>query len=1125
MTPAELPFGTITRLPARIVAPLPPPAELVAGAEVTLRQSTADRVNLHMAGGSRTAVTIEATGQRAARSMADLLASPWPRLTAIEHCNGADIVLAAHEFTARLHWPASMRIGITEPVLAELRGRMQRRDATAAEVALRLAEELLLPAFSPGGELRCLMSAGIDIADPARPFRMHGAAMSADIRRDDDGCLTITRVMGKLAPAARVVLVEADIGFAPLAELEPLSPVARGQLATLTVGTDQYLRLWTQYAELDRKRLTDRAREIGAFRYQGWEATSDGSVRFTLARPDSEALANLREAVAGEEIALQAAQDPPGFLSEARAEVETPAPPPRNKRRRRPRMAVGQVTDNDIDGDGRWIALRPARDGLIDAPPRQGYLSISQFGSEIAMSRREQAHEAIRRGTAPMRQLGLLLEGQPLPFPPAAGGIPSLSRDVVAILGGQPTDQQKLAVEIAVNTPDLAVIQGPPGTGKTQVIAAIVKRLEELADPDADPVGLFLITSYQHVAVENVAERVQPFGLPALKLGRSRREAAETTSTTRTWVERNIPLLREEMARADDNRQVALLRELRERLQRYINGHHLLEETAEMLEATAALAVGLVPLATANRLRQLAACLRQEVREQTAGQSPARDRAYRAAYALRYVAAAFEDDGRQTADALVAALQAANITLAEADQGLLRDARKPGQAADPGFLVALGRLRERLLRELAPDRRPVSVRMAPRTDVADALADVVGEARTGLAAGSAGLALVLDDYLGELERNEWRVRNALAQYTAARAETCQGCAGIATRNTWAAVRPRGFETVIIDEAARANPLDLLIPMAQARRRIILVGDHKQLPHVLEPDIETEMTKTLGAEAAAALRTSLFERLFASLQDRAVNGEVRRTVTLDRQFRMHSALGNFVSEVFYANAVGSDLQRDRDLAHGLEMFTKDGRERVAVWIDVAAHEGPSRRGRSAGMHGLETPTKSKTRPAEVPPIRFVVGQVRERRPGETIGVISFYKDQVLLLRRQLAAHADYVHVGTVDELQGREYPVVLLSMTRSNNLTFTDPRRDAEPQEVAMLRDRAARLRFGFLMLENRMCVALSRQKRLLVVVGDRRMLSYPEAEFAVRPLVAFDRLCGGDFGMRLEWIDDDLRVH
>ena len=36
-----------------------------------------------------------------------------------------------------------------------------------------------------------------------------------------------------------------------------------------------------------------------------------------------------------------------------------------------------------------------------------------------------------------------------------------------------------------------------------------------------------------------------------------------------------------------------------------------------------------------------------------------------------------------------------------------------------------------------------------------------------------------------------------------------------------------FDTVVIDEAARANPLDLFVPMAMARRRIILVGDHRQ----------------------------------------------------------------------------------------------------------------------------------------------------------------------------------------------------------------------------------------------------------------------------------------------------------
>ncbi len=42
-----------------------------------------------------------------------------------------------------------------------------------------------------------------------------------------------------------------------------------------------------------------------------------------------------------------------------------------------------------------------------------------------------------------------------------------------------------------------------------------------------------------------------------------------------------------------------------------------------------------------------------------------------------------------------------------------------------------------------------------------------------------------------------------------------------------------FPTVIVDEAARANPLDLLIPVTQASERVILVGDHRQLPQVID----------------------------------------------------------------------------------------------------------------------------------------------------------------------------------------------------------------------------------------------------------------------------------------------------
>jgi hypothetical protein len=52
-------------------------------------------------------------------------------------------------------------------------------------------------------------------------------------------------------------------------------------------------------------------------------------------------------------------------------------------------------------------------------------------------------------------------------------------------------------------------------------------------------------------------------------------------------------------------------------------------------------------------------------------------------------------------------------------------------------------------------------------------------------------------------------------------------------------------------------------------------------------------------------------------------------------------------------------------------------------------------------------------------------------------------------------------------------------------------------------------------LENRLCVALSRQQRLLVVVGDAGMVTIPGAQDAVPGLVRFHALTGGPDGKRL----------
>ena len=67
-----------------------------------------------------------------------------------------------------------------------------------------------------------------------------------------------------------------------------------------------------------------------------------------------------------------------------------------------------------------------------------------------------------------------------------------------------PTSTQVKAIDIALNTPDIAIIQGPPGTGKTTVITAIIERLNEIADKRKDVKGQVLVTSFQHDAVRNV---------------------------------------------------------------------------------------------------------------------------------------------------------------------------------------------------------------------------------------------------------------------------------------------------------------------------------------------------------------------------------------------------------------------------------------------------------------------------------------------------------------------------------------------------------------------------------------------------------------------------------------------
>lgn len=81
------------------------------------------------------------------------------------------------------------------------------------------------------------------------------------------------------------------------------------------------------------------------------------------------------------------------------------------------------------------------------------------------------------------------------------------------------TENQKKAIEIALNTPDIAIIQGPPGTGKTTVINAIVEILFDEYPKDKNIKGQILLCAQGHDATNNARERIKVGRLPTFKFG------------------------------------------------------------------------------------------------------------------------------------------------------------------------------------------------------------------------------------------------------------------------------------------------------------------------------------------------------------------------------------------------------------------------------------------------------------------------------------------------------------------------------------------------------------------------------------------------------------------------------
>lgn len=1006
------------------------------------------------------------------------------------------VTVSVHQFARAISLGEKLAIAVDE-IGVRAAQRVIGAAASIEQVCEWLRDEVQLPPLRPGGPARAIAT-----GDPegGRRFRLLGRRFAVDI--DTSGA---TPAVIRIAPVRDhrrafrppEILIEAELSFKDsTATSDGVLRSIQAQLSQIIADSDNsYLALWQRYQDLERAQLLARAQEIGFIPYKGRSLRPTGVWRFSVS--DKAGLATFYDRAVASDVQLEASPHPPAKLLDPLSEE--------NLKRLTPPLS-GRPTG--ARPDKRTLDLRPYDEDKTADPPEKGYLYCSLHGDKVRLRRREEALRRLKSAQAYIPRLALIIEGQPATVikPLRHKPLCKVSRRVFKT---EPTSAQRDAIDRALNTPDIALIQGPPGTGKTTVIAALEARLAELRDAGEEPSGRILLTSFQHDAVDNAVDRTRVYGLPPARFGGRTGDRTVEAQAERFAAELRTHL-KAELSRQAEDRPLSLFCRVRDELAAVIAGGVGVKAALDLVALLLQQPAAVLPQPLWDRLLAAQATLKSDC-----AASAGDPLILKAIAGLRATPAAFSDDGPVRARR---ALSALGETLEEAEAALLERAGAVATGAPFEEQDEIAKLREALLDRHVREAPPSVPRGLP-PGVLDTLKAAASHLREALETSPGGVGDALEELSEHLEEAPEEVIRTLRHYSAVYAATCQQAVGRSIASLKGLPENLWFNTVIVDEAARANPLDLFIPLSIAKRRVILVGDHRQLPHLLERSIEAELGADPQSAIAKALKESLFQRLFEDLKRRQLTDGINRVVTLDQQFRMHPVLGGFVSQTFYAehNEGFSSPRPAADFHHPLKAWSRGGASICAGWKHIPKASGLERR---VGH--------SFARRAEA---QWIARHVHELVTGEggglTIGVIAFYSAQVTELLSAMAplglserdaddqslriarhwrdlehpdgSRVERLRVGTVDAFQGMEFDVVLLSAVRSNETRGNSPE--------------AHRARFGHLMLSNRLCVAMSRQRKLLVVVGDSAMFGSEEGEQAVPGLARFHELCGGEHGL------------
>lgn len=262
-----------------------------------------------------------------------------------------------------------------------------------------------------------------------------------------------------------------------------------------------------------------------------------------------------------------------------------------------------------------------------------------------------------------------------------------------------------------------------------------------------------------------------------------------------------------------------------------------------------------------------------------------------------------------------------------------------------------------------------------------------------------------------------------------------------------------FDLCIIDEASKATTTELLVPMAQAKK-VVLVGDHHQLPAV----IDHALTRKEVQDDYSLSKDSLEKQLFEILQNNLGEGNKDNLVI---QHRMLPPIGNLISSCFYDNKLKNAESLNERKVVNLEFA---GLNKSVVWFDTDHDKRWIACERKSGTSFINS-VEADCMISILKRLLLVFDKsTKNEFKDYSIGIISGYSAQTTYVRREINKEPLFdklnISCDTVHAFQGRQVDICIYSITRNN---------------------RAGDI--GFLQDWRHLNVALSRAKDYLVIVG------------------------------------------